>query len=91
MLRENVVRTIDGSRTGHPRDTICVHGDTPDAVAFARELRAHLASAGITVAAPLPNECPRLTEKLVRGLGAARRHHDRDRFDDWLGYLHHIG
>ena len=53
MLRENVVRTIDGSDLAIHADTICVHGDTPDAVAFARKLRAQLASAGITVAAPL--------------------------------------
>jgi len=52
MLRENVVRTIDGNEIAIHADTICVHGDTPDAVAFARRLRAHLASTGITIAAP---------------------------------------
>ncbi len=52
MLRENVVRAIDGSDLAIQADTICVHGDTPDAVAFARKLRDHLATAGITVAAP---------------------------------------
>lgn len=52
MLRENVVRTIDGSDLAIRADTICVHGDAPDAVDFARKLRAHLATAGITVAAP---------------------------------------
>ena len=53
MIRENVVRTIDGEDLAIHADTICVHGDTPDAVDFARKLRAHLASAGITVAAPV--------------------------------------
>ena len=52
MLREQVVRAIDGSDLAIQADTICVHGDTPDAVAFARKLRAHLATAGIAVAAP---------------------------------------
>jgi 5-oxoprolinase (ATP-hydrolysing) subunit A len=53
MLRENVVRTIDGRDWAIQADTVCVHGDTPDAVAFARKLRAYLANAGITVGAPL--------------------------------------
>ncbi len=52
MLREEVVRTIDGSDIAIRADTICVHGDTPEAVAFARSLRAELATAGIAVAAP---------------------------------------
>jgi UPF0271 protein len=52
MLRENVVRTIDGNELAIHADTICVHGDTPDAIAFARTLRTHLASTGITMAAP---------------------------------------
>ncbi|MEO6971160.1 MAG: 5-oxoprolinase subunit PxpA [Chthoniobacterales bacterium] len=52
MLRENVVRTIDGSDLAIQADTICVHGDTPDAVHFARKLRTHLTAAGIAVAAP---------------------------------------
>jgi UPF0271 protein len=52
MLRENVVRTIDGNDLAIHADTICVHGDTPDAIAFARKLRTYLASIGITMAAP---------------------------------------
>ena len=52
MLRENVVRTIDGGDLAIQADTICVHGDTPDAVHFARKLRANLTAAGIAVAAP---------------------------------------
>jgi 5-oxoprolinase (ATP-hydrolysing) subunit A len=52
MLREEVVRAIDGSDIPIQADTICVHGDTADAVAFAKDLRARLATAGITVAAP---------------------------------------
>ena len=52
MLRDNVVCTIEGRDLEIHADTICVHGDTPDAVDFARKLRAHLANAGISVTAP---------------------------------------
>lgn len=52
MLRENVVQAIDGNDIAIQADTICVHGDTPDAIAFAQKLRAELATAGIAVAAP---------------------------------------
>jgi UPF0271 protein len=52
MLREEVVRAIDGSDIPIQADTICVHGDTADAVAFAKQLRAKLAAAGITIAPP---------------------------------------
>jgi UPF0271 protein len=52
MLRDEVVRAIDGSDIPIQADTICVHGDTADAVAFAKDLRARLAAAGIAVAAP---------------------------------------
>jgi 5-oxoprolinase (ATP-hydrolysing) subunit A len=51
MLREQVVQAVDGSDIAIHADTICVHGDTPEAVAFARELRAALTRAEITVAA----------------------------------------
>jgi 5-oxoprolinase (ATP-hydrolysing) subunit A len=52
MLRDNVVCTIEGRDLEIHADTICVHGDTPDAVDFARKLRAHLANAGISLTAP---------------------------------------
>ncbi|MDQ6622998.1 MAG: 5-oxoprolinase subunit PxpA [Verrucomicrobiota bacterium] len=51
MLRENKVRAIDGSEVPVHADTICVHGDNPEAVAFARELRVALRQMGVTVAA----------------------------------------
>ncbi|HEY0369927.1 MAG TPA: 5-oxoprolinase subunit PxpA [Chthoniobacterales bacterium] len=50
MLCENKVRAIDGSEVRVEADTICVHGDTPGAVAFARELRLALRQMGIIVA-----------------------------------------
>jgi UPF0271 protein len=52
MLREEVVRAVDGSDIPIEADTICVHGDTEDAVAFVKNLRAQLAAAGIAVTAP---------------------------------------
>ena len=52
MLRESVVRAVDGSDLAIQAETICVHGDTPDAVAFAKKLRAGLSAAGVAVAAP---------------------------------------
>jgi UPF0271 protein len=51
MLREQVVQAVDGRDIAIHADTICVHGDTPEAVAFARELRAALTRAEVTVAA----------------------------------------
>ncbi|WP_257388010.1 LamB/YcsF family protein [Tahibacter caeni] len=42
----------DGSRVAVAADTLCIHGDKPDAAAFARRLRAALTEAGITIAAP---------------------------------------
>ena len=52
MLRASRVRAVDGSEIAIEADTICVHGDTPEAVAFARELRSRLAADGIAIAAP---------------------------------------
>ena len=52
MLREGVVRALDGSDVRVQPDTICLHGDTPEAVEFARILRGELGNAGIQVAAP---------------------------------------
>ncbi|MGZ5003226.1 MAG: LamB/YcsF family protein [Chthoniobacterales bacterium] len=51
MLRDRKVRAIDGSEVHVEADTICVHGDNPEAVAFARELRLALHQMGIVVAA----------------------------------------
>ena len=51
MLRQRVVRTVNGSDIAIQADTICVHGDTPEAVGFARKLREHLTAAGVEVAA----------------------------------------
>lgn len=52
LLREGVVIARDGSRVPLRADTLCLHGDRADAVAFARALRAALEDEGIAVGAP---------------------------------------
>ncbi|MGO8862426.1 MAG: 5-oxoprolinase subunit PxpA [Acidimicrobiales bacterium] len=42
----------DGTRLSLAVDTLCVHGDSPNAPALARAVRAALAAAGIAVSAP---------------------------------------
>lgn len=52
MLREGVVRTVEGEDVEVRAETICLHGDTPGAVDFARALRASLESNGVSIQAP---------------------------------------
>lgn len=52
MAREGQVRAVDGSVITLQADTLCVHGDGPHAVAFARQLRAALEAADIGIAPP---------------------------------------
>jgi len=52
MLMEGKIRAVDGSDVSVKAETICLHGDKPDAVEFARTLRAHLEREGIILAAP---------------------------------------
>jgi len=52
MLREDKVRSVDGVDIDVQAETICVHGDTPGAVEFARVLRAQLKNEGVTIAPP---------------------------------------
>ena len=54
MVGEGCVRATDGSDVSIVADTICLHGDGPQAVAFARRLNAELNRAGIALAAPVP-------------------------------------
>lgn len=49
MIREGYVTAIDGSRVEVEAETLCLHGDTPQALVFAQELRAVFAQEGITV------------------------------------------
>jgi UPF0271 protein len=52
MLREGRVPSIEGSIIDMRADTICVHGDNPDAVNFARALRAALAQENVCIRPP---------------------------------------
>ncbi len=51
MVREGMVRSVDGTDVAITADTVCLHGDGPHAVAFARRLRRELAAAGVAVRA----------------------------------------
>jgi len=49
LVREGVVTAIDGSTVRIEAESICVHGDSPGAVAMARELRALLEREGVVI------------------------------------------
>ena len=51
MVESGAVRATDGSAVPIAADTVCLHGDHPRAVEFARRLREELAAAGTTVKA----------------------------------------
>jgi 5-oxoprolinase (ATP-hydrolysing) subunit A len=51
IARDHGVRTTDGSTFAVTAASLCVHGDTPGAVALARAVRAALAEQGISVEA----------------------------------------
>ena len=52
LLREKKVRALDGTDITISADTVCVHGDTPRAVEFARQLRLRLEREGILIGPP---------------------------------------
>lgn len=49
MVREGRVRATDGTDVPIRADTVCLHGDGPNAVAFARRLRDALTREGISL------------------------------------------
>jgi UPF0271 protein len=51
IVQEGLVRATDGSDMAVVADTVCLHGDGAQALAFAWRLRAELAAAGIGVKA----------------------------------------
>jgi UPF0271 protein len=51
MVREGAIIAASGKRIEVPIDTICMHGDTPQAVAIARAVRAALEASGIVIEA----------------------------------------
>jgi 5-oxoprolinase (ATP-hydrolysing) subunit A len=52
MLREGKIESIEGTDVDVVVDTICVHGDTPGAVEFARALRAALELEHVEIRSP---------------------------------------
>ncbi|WP_202844602.1 5-oxoprolinase subunit PxpA [Luteimonas saliphila] len=52
LVREGAVTALDGTRVPLRADTLCLHGDRPDAARFAAALRAALEAEGIRVLAP---------------------------------------
>ena len=52
LVREGVVAAVDGTAVRVDAASLCVHGDSPDAVAMARAVRAALDADGIEVRAP---------------------------------------
>lgn len=49
LVRTGRITANDGSAVALPVDSICVHGDSPGAVAMARAVRARLQEAGVTL------------------------------------------
>ena len=52
LARDGVVEAIDGTLVVAGAASLCLHGDTPEAVAMARAVRAALDAAGVEVRAP---------------------------------------
>jgi len=51
MVTEGIVRSVDGNDVRVRADTLCIHGDQPNALAFARRIRKELERAGVEVKA----------------------------------------
>ena len=51
LVTTGEVEAIDGSRVAVTADSICVHGDSPGAVAMATRVRSALEAAGISIEA----------------------------------------
>ena len=49
LICDGVIEAIDGSRVAIQADSICVHGDSPGAVAIANQVRTRLTKAGVTI------------------------------------------
>lgn len=55
MLRDGSVRSVDGTLVKVRADTVCIHGDAPQAQVFAARLRRALEARGISVRPILPD------------------------------------
>lgn len=53
LAQAGEIVAVDGSIIRTEARSLCIHGDTPDAVAIAREVRGALASAGVEIRAAL--------------------------------------
>ncbi|MEN9621479.1 MAG: hypothetical protein RL499_1672, partial [Actinomycetota bacterium] len=51
MIIDETVVAVDGTHVSVRPESVCLHGDTPGAVAIARAVRAALDAAGVEVAA----------------------------------------
>lgn len=51
MVTDGVIRAVDGSDVDVAARSVCVHGDSPDAVGMARRIRAAILDRGITLKA----------------------------------------
>ena len=49
MVTEGAVRSVSGNDVRVRADTLCIHGDQPNALAFAKRIRGELERAGIEV------------------------------------------
>ena len=56
MISEGAIITESGKRLAAGIDSICVHGDSPNAVAMAKAVRARLEDAGIALAPFAPTK-----------------------------------
>jgi UPF0271 protein len=52
MLGEGKVQSVDGVDVDVRAETVCLHGDTPRAVDFARVLKSRLEKEGVSTRAP---------------------------------------
>ena len=51
MITDGVVQSVDGSDVDVAAQSVCVHGDSPDAVGMARRIREAILDRGITLEA----------------------------------------
>lgn len=54
MVLEQQVRTLSGRDIAVRADTLCIHGDQPGALAFAKRIRSALAARGVRITAQMP-------------------------------------
>lgn len=58
LVQEGSVMARDGSRVALQAESICVHGDSPGAVALARQVKLRLEAAGVRIAPFVPLQPP---------------------------------